>query len=129
MISFFLKMPVSCVAILDYYRALLFFNAVRFASNGIVLRRVEQFTNIEDHPFFYYLNLSNQSFCKRPPVILQGLVALELCSVTYIMLCFPCSPEKRPPPHPDVTVGGEMLRWPLGGGTPACEARRMDSSL
>lgn len=140
MISFYLKMPVNCVAISDYYRALLFFNALWFASDGIVLRRVEQFTNIEDHPFFLLPELKWSGFPKRPLVILQGLVALELCSVIYIMLCFPCSPEKRPPPHLDVNVGGRCSGGPWEVGPPpvkpdvwtaACvlwETRRLVSS-
>lgn len=44
-------MPVNCVAILDYHSALLFFN-VLFQATGLFCAGVEQFTNIEDHPFF-----------------------------------------------------------------------------
>ena len=112
--DFYLKMPMNCVVISDYHSTLLFFN-VLFQATGLFCAEWNSSLILK---IIHSLSpgLKKWSgFHKRPPVILKGLVALKLCSVICIILCFPCSPKKRPPPHPDVEVGGDApvapQRW------------------
>ena len=106
-------MPVNCVGISDYHRALLF--NVLFQATGLFCAEWNSSLILKIiHSLLPGLKKWLE-FRKRPPVILKGLVALKLCSVICIILCFPCSPKKRPPPHPDVEVGRDApvapWRW------------------